>query len=137
MTNAVVWVSSSSFLNLFKGDHTFDSSALVLLLATIIIFQLFFLGVGLGISLLFRRIRSVIPYSLALAFGMYVLSVFGSQIGTSVLEKITPFKHFDPASILAKKSYDVPLALVSVVVILVSIAGGYYLYSRRDIPAVS
>ena len=137
VTNAVVWVSSFLFLNLFKGDHAFDGSALVLLLATIIIFQLFFLGVGLGISLLFRRIRSVIPYSLALTFGMYVLNAFSGQLGTSVLEKITPFKHFEPASILANKSYDVPLVAVSVAVIMVSIAGGYYLYSRRDIPAVA
>jgi ABC-2 type transport system permease protein len=137
VTNAAVWVSSFVFLNLFKGDHSFDSSALVVLLASIFIFQLFFLGVGLGISLLVRQIRSVIPYSLALAFGMYVLSAFGSQLGTSILEKITPFKHFEPAYVLSNKGYDPALVAVSVVVILVSIAGAYFLYSRRDIPAVS
>lgn len=137
VTNAAVWVSSFVFLNLFKGDHTFDTSALLLLLASIIIFQLFFLGVGLVISLMVKRIRSVIPYSLALAFGMYVLSAFGSQLGTSVLEKITPFKHFEPAYVLTHKGYDSALVMVSVVVILVSIVAGYYMYSRRDIPAVS
>jgi ABC-2 type transport system permease protein len=137
VTNAAVWISSFLFLNLFKGDHSFDSSALAVLLASIFIFQLFFLGVGLGISLLVRQIRSVIPYSLALAFGMYVLSAFGSQLGTSVLEKITPFKHFEPAFVLSHNGYDLALVAVSVVVILVSIAGAYFLYSRRDIPAVS
>ena len=137
VTNAAVWLSSFVFLNVFKGDNTFDSSALAILFATIIVFQLFFLGVGLGVSLLVRRIRSVIPYSLALAFGMYVLNAFGSQLGTSILEKITPFKHFEPGYVLAHKGYDPALVSISVVVILVSIAGAYYLYSRRDIPAVS
>jgi ABC-2 type transport system permease protein len=137
VTNGAVWASSFVFLNLFKGDHALDTSTLMLLLASIAIFQLFFLGVGLCVSLLVRRIRSVIPYSLALAFGMYVLSAFGSQLGTSVLEKITPFKHFEPAYVLAHKGYDPALVVVSVVVILISIIGGYYLYSRRDIPAVS
>ena len=136
VTNAAVWVSSFLFLNLFKGDHSFDSSPLLLLLASIIVFQLFFLGVGLGISLLVRRIRSVIPYSLALTFAMYVLNAFSGQAGASILEKITPFKHFEPAYILENRAYD-PVLFISVIVILVSIAGGYVLYSRRDIPAVS
>jgi ABC-2 type transport system permease protein len=137
ITNAAVWVSSFLFLNLFKGNHSFDASTLSLLLASIIVFQLFFLGVGLVISLSVRRIRSVIPYSLALAFGMYVLSAFGNQLGTSVLEKITPFRHFEPAYVLQNGGYDPALVMVSVAVILVSIAGGYVLYSRRDIPSVA
>ena len=137
ITNVAVWVSSFVFLNLFKGDHALDISTLMVLLASIVVFQLFFLGAGLGVSLLVRRIRSVIPYSLALVFGMYVLSAFGSQLGTSILEKITPFKHFEPAYVLEHHGYDPVLVLISVVVIVVSVAGGYFLYTRRDIPAVS
>jgi ABC-2 type transport system permease protein len=137
ITNAVVWVSSFAFINLFKGDRTYDADTLLLLLASIILFQLFFLGVGLVISLLVKRVRSVTPYSMGLAFGMYVLSVFSGLLGTSVLEKITPFKHFDPAYIVKNGSYDVPLVLVSAAVIVISIAGSYALYTRRDIPAVT
>jgi len=137
ITNAAVWAASFLFLNLFRGSHPLDSATLSLLLASIFVFQLFFLGVGLGISMLVRRIRSVIPYSLALAFGMYVLSAFGSQLGTSILEKITPFKHFEPVYALQHGTYDWALVIVSVIVILVSVTAGYILYSRRDIPGVS
>jgi ABC-2 type transport system permease protein len=137
ITNAVVWASSFAFINLFKGGRTYDTAALLLLLASIIVFQMFFLGVGLVISLLVKRVRSVTPYSMGLAFGMYVLSVFSGLLGTSVLEKLTPFKHFDPAYITQHASYDVPLVLVSVAVIVISIAGSYTLYARRDIPAVT
>ncbi|PPD58365.1 ABC transporter permease [Dehalogenimonas etheniformans] len=137
ITNAVTWVTSFVFLNLFKGSHSFDAGTLLLLLSSIFIFQLFFLGVGLGISLLVKRIRSVITYALALGFGMYVLAAFGNLLGTSVLEKISPFKHFDPVYIIGHSSFDTALALVSVVVVVVSIATGYRLYIRRDIPAVA
>ncbi len=137
ITNAVVWISSFGFINLFKGDRTYQTKPLLLLLLSLVVFQLFFLGVGLVISLLVRRIRSVTPYSMALGFGMYVLSVFGDLLGESVLEKITPFKHFNPHYIIQHEAYDWPLVLVSVAVILVSLVGSYVLYVRRDIPAIA
>ena len=76
------------------------------------------------------------PYAMGLAFGMYVLSVFGDLLGESALEKITPFKHFDPNHILQQGAYDLPLVMISVVVILISVVGSYLLYTRRDIPGV-
>ena len=137
LTNIVVWICSFGFINLFKGTRTYDAAALVLLLASIIIFQLFFLGVGLVISLLVRRVRSVTPYSMGLAFGMYVLSAFGGLLGTNILEDITPFKHFDPAYIIQHGGDDMPLVYISLAVIVVSFVASYVLYNRRDIPAVS
>ena len=136
ITNIVVWISSFGFIYLFKGDRTYETKPLLLLLLSILIFQLFFLTVGLVISLLVKRVRSVTPYSMALAFGMYVLSAFGDMLGDSKLENITPFKHFEPNYILQHAAYNAPLVLISVVVIVISLVGSYLLYSRRNIPAV-
>jgi ABC-2 type transport system permease protein len=83
ITNIVVWISSLGLISLFKGDRTYETKPLLLLLLSIIVFQLFFLTVGLVVSLLVKRIRSVTPYSMALGFGMYVLSVFGDMLGES------------------------------------------------------
>jgi ABC-2 type transport system permease protein len=52
------------------------------------------------------------------------------------LENITPFKHFEPNYILQHAAFNVPLVLISVVVIVISLVGSYLLYSRRNIPAV-
>jgi ABC-2 type transport system permease protein len=136
ITNIVVWVSSFTSINLFKGDRTYETSTLMLLLLSIGVFQLFFLSVGLVISLLVKKVRSVTPYSMALGFGMYMLSVFGDMLGESKLELITPFKHFDPNYINKYGAYDLPLVLLSVSVIVISLAGSYVLYVRRDIPAI-
>lgn len=136
ITNIVIWISSFASINLFKGDRTYETSSLVLLLLSIVVFQLFFLSVGLVISLLVKRIRNVTPYSMALGFGMYVLSVFGEMLGDSPLEMVTPFKHFDPNYIIQSGAYDLPLVLLSVSVIVISLVGSYVLYSRRDIPAM-
>ncbi len=136
VTDIVVWISTVLFINLFKGDATYEAKSLLLLLLSIVPFQLFFLSVGLVVSLLVKRIRSVMPYAMALGFGMYVLSAFGDMLGESVLEKATPFKHFDPSYIIQHGAYDLPLVLISVVVIVISLVGSYVLYARRDIPAV-
>jgi len=136
ITNLVVWVSSFAFINMFKGDKTYETSTLLLLLLSILVFQLFFLSVGLVISLLVKRIRSVTPYSMALAFGMYMLSVFSDMLGESKLEMITPFKHFEPNYIIQHGAYDLPLVLLSVTVIVISMVGSYALYTRRDIPSM-
>ena len=136
ITNLVTWASSFGAIQLFKGERTYEARPLLLLLASIVVFQLFFLAVGLVISLAVKRIRSVTPYAMALGFGLYVLNVFGDLLGKSLLEDLTPFKHFEPTTIIQNAAYDVPLALASVAVVVVALAGSYVLYNRRDIPSV-
>lgn len=137
ITNLVVWVSSFASISLFRKEHEYEPRTLLLMLFSLIIFQLFFLSVGLVISLLVRRVRSVTPYALGLGFGAYVLNAFSGVFGDVKLELITPFKHLDAAYIVQYEAYDTPLVLLNVTVTVVSLALSYWLYLRRDIPAVS
>jgi len=135
ITNLTVWASSFFVINLNRDGRTFDVKTLVLILSTIVLFQLFFLSVGIIISLLMKRVRSVIPLSMALSFGMYILNVFGSMLGEDNLEVVSPFRHFDPNYILAHGSYDLSLVMISVAVIIIAIPASYVLYQRRNITA--
>jgi ABC-2 type transport system permease protein len=135
ITNLTVWVSSFIFINIFRGERTYNTGTLALLLGSMIIFQLFFFTVGILVSLLVKRVRSVTPYSMGLAFGMYVLSAFSGMLGDVKLELITPFKHFDPNYIIQNAAFDMPKAAISIVVIVVSVAGSYLLYQKRNIAA--
>jgi len=137
ITNLVVWVSSFAAITLFRGEHEYEPRTLFLLLFSIVIFQLFFLSVGVVVSLLVKRVRSVTPYALGLGFGSYVLSAFSGVLGEVTLELLTPFKHLDAAAIVKQGAYDMPLVLLNGTVTLVSLAVSYWLYIRRDIPAVS
>jgi len=137
ITNLVVWVTSFAAISLFRGEREYEPRTLLLLLLSILIFQLFFLSVGLFISLLVKRVRSVTPYALGLGFGAYVINGFSGIFGEIQLELITPFKHIDPAYIVMYKTYDVPLLLLNMAITLISLVASYWLYNRRDIPAVS
>ncbi|MBC7260650.1 MAG: ABC transporter permease subunit, partial [Chloroflexi bacterium] len=59
LTNIVVWISSFGFIEMFRGGKAYEIKPLLLMLASIIIFQLFFLSVGLVVSLMVKHIRSV------------------------------------------------------------------------------
>jgi ABC-2 type transport system permease protein len=135
ITNAVVWVTSFAAVHAFQNENGYNSTALLLLLASIVILQLFFFSVGLLISLLVKRVRSITPFSLALAFGMYFLNAFSDMAGGIKLEIISPFKQFDANYIIRNTAYDAPLALLCAAVIVASVAGSYWLYSRRNIRA--
>jgi ABC-2 type transport system permease protein len=133
ITNVVVWISTFAAITIFGGGREFEIKPLIMLLISILPFQLFFLSVGLVISLLVKRIRSVTPFSMGLAFGMYFLNAFGNMIGEDTLELISPFKHFEPHYILSNAAYDVPLVLFSLAVSVVCIVASYVLYLKRNI----
>src|SRR3989304_4692267 len=89
ITDLAVWLSSLAGIALFTGSREVDLGTLVLLLFSLPVFQLFFLSVGLIISLLVKRVRSVTPYALGLGFGIYVLSAF-SRIGDPAALELIP-----------------------------------------------
>jgi len=136
ITNVLVWITTFVLLPIFSDGRPYDSGILALLLLTVTFIQLFFLTVALIISLFMRKIRSVTPFSMALVFGLYVLSAFSSMLGEMPLEDITPFKHFDGGYIVANGAYDSPLIFISFALIVISVIGSYFLYARRDIHSV-
>lgn len=137
LTNLLVWMASWGAVMLFRAQQSFELGKLVLLFLALPLFQLFFLGVGLLVSLLVKRVRSVTPYSLGLAFGAFVLNAFGSVVGDVSLEQLTPFKHFDAGAIVQRGGLDAKLVLPNLAFSLLCIAVSYVLYLRRDIHAVS
>lgn len=137
ITNLSVWLCTFIAIGIFRGDSKFEMQPIFLLLLSIATFQLIFLSVGLVVSLLVKRVRSVTPYALGLAFGAYVINGFSGIFGEVKLELITPFKHFDAAFIVKNNAYNTPLVLLALAVSLLSLAASYWLYIRRDIPSVS
>jgi ABC-2 type transport system permease protein len=133
ITNLVVWIVSFICITVFAAGEAYPVKSLVMLLLSIIVFQLFFLSVGLVISLLMKRVRSVTPLSMGLVFGLYILNVFGDMLGKKSLEIISPFTQFDPNYILKNSAWDMSLAWISLAAILISVVASYMLYARRNI----
>lgn len=133
ITALVLSLASYAAISAYRDGRPYDTKAFVLLLLSIVLLQIVFLALGMFISLLVRKVRNVTPYSMGLAFGMYVLNAFGGMLGDVKLEMITPFKHFDPNYIISHSAYDLPRVMISLAFVVISVAGSYLLYARRDI----
>jgi ABC-2 type transport system permease protein len=137
LTDLAVTASTFIAISIFAGNRPYNTGTLSLLLVSMLILQLFFLTVGMAISLLVHRVRSVTPYSLALGFGSYILAAFSGIFGDIKLEYITPFKQLDAADIVLHNAYNTPLLLINLAITVVALVVSYVLYLRRDIPTAS
>lgn len=136
IVNAVIWLASISSILIFKSVDTIDLQPVYVLLSSVILFQLFFVSVGMLVSVLTKKIASVISYSMGLGFGMYILSSMGSLIGSDIFKLISPYSHFASSQILVDGHYDMTYASISIGIIIISLVGSYFLYLRRNIPSL-
>lgn len=135
ITGVVVCASSLVFIQIFRGSQELPAKPFTLLMLSIPVFQVFFLSVGMLISLFVRRMRSVTPFTMGLVFGLYILNAFGAMIGEKNLEVISPFKHFSPSDMIMNQAWNQPLTLLNAAIIIISIIGSYVLYAKRNIAA--
>lgn len=133
ITNAVIWIASFSTIAIFRDGKDYEAKNLILLLLSIAIFQLFFMSIGMIVSVSVKKVRSVLSYSMALSFGLYILNALRSIIGGETLGLLSPFYHFDPGYILDKGEYNLSMVSISLGIIIVSIVTSYFLYRNRNI----
>ncbi|MBN2299747.1 MAG: ABC transporter permease subunit [Acholeplasmataceae bacterium] len=131
--NAGLWVASIGSLLLFKGDSELVLRNVVILLSTVVLFQLFFVGVGMLISVSVKKITSVIAYSMSLGFGLYIVFGLKSTFSNDLLALITPYAYFESAEILVTGKYNLLYTLINVGVIIVTFGLSYFLYKKRNI----
>jgi ABC-2 type transport system permease protein len=97
--------------------------------------QLFFLAVGLLVSVLVPKIKSVLAFTLPIVFGFFIIGMLDSVIGAEKARYLTPFKYFDVGYIAAHTTYEWRFVITEAVVVVVCIIASYLIYIRRDIQA--
>lgn len=134
-TNIVIlsctWLIIQAVINEPFGFKVFIFSSLSLLLI-----QLFFLGLGFLIGAARTKIKSVIAISLPVVFGFYIFGLLDTIIGENKIKYLTPFKFFDLAKLTSGESY--PLGMLVYLALLVALFVGlsYFIYQKKDIDSV-
>lgn len=136
-TNVIFNLVSTIIANIVKIDD-FDNKLFFMINLTLFFVQLIFMALGFVVSLFFRKIKNVLPISLGVVFGLYMV---GALIATGKEEDaariISPFKYFEIPYILKNGSYEVLYLILSAVIIVISIVASYFIYNKKDIHAVS
>lgn len=96
--------------------------------------QLVFLAIGILLGCAMKRYKRTGSVAVSVLMGTYVLSVFaGLHKNMGFLKYLSPFKYFDAGMLLRESRFDPVLVGLALVLIVVSMAGAYWTYARRDL----
>lgn len=117
---------------------TSEFSLKIFILISLILFfvQIMFMALGVLVSVLAKKIKSVISISLSTVFAFFIMYMFGSVLGEETIRYLTPFKYYDPNFVVQHAGYELRFAVIEVLFVIAAIATSYVVYSRKDIHAV-
>jgi len=132
----IVYLTVASFMASAVKVEDYSYKIFFMVSITLFFVQLIFLALGVIVSVLSRKIKSVLPISLGTVFGFFIAGMLASIIGDEAVRYITPFKYFDTNYIIKNSSYEARFIILEVVFIVVAITASYYVYCKKDIHAV-
>jgi len=136
VVNLSLWISALGALALFNTGSPVNYGGAVLVLITTFFFQLFFVGVGMIISVLLKKIPSVLSFSMGLSLGLYMASSLDTMMSIGIMKYVSPFSMFAPPSILIDTSINLGSLIVCILIIGTTIFGSYFLYQKRNIASL-
>ncbi|SDM99486.1 ABC transporter permease subunit [Bacillus sp. OK048] len=133
LTN-IVYIVAATLLAFQVATEDFSVKIFILLSLTVFLVQLIFLAMGIIISVIVPKIKSVLTVSLATVFAFYFLGMFSSN--DEAKRYLSPFKYFDTAYIMEHSSYEVSFLITGAIIIILAIIASYYIYGKKDIHSV-
>ncbi|MFT8315785.1 MAG: ABC transporter permease subunit [Clostridium sp.] len=134
-TNVIYYVAASILANLVKtSDYSYRVFFMINL--TLFFIQLIFMAIGVVVSVFFTKLKSVLPISLGTVFGFFIVGALIATGKNDEIRLISPFKYFDISYIIKNSSYEVTYLIAGIVIVAVSIATSYFIYTKKDIHAV-
>jgi len=129
----ITWVVSLVTTARYQPDSEFYSFLRLCMLA-LFIMQLIFLSIGLLLGCAMKQYKRASSVAVSLLLGTYFLSIItGLDQNLGFLKYFSPFKYFDPVTMLHESRLDLIFVILSLIIILVSLAGAYLTYAKRDL----
>jgi ABC-2 type transport system permease protein len=136
VTNVLYFAASSILASIVKTAD-YSSTVFFMINLTLFFLQLIFLALGMVISVFFSKLKSVLPLSLGVVFGLFLAGALIAAGKEDAARFISPFKYFDVSYIIKNASFETPYLIIGSVIVIVSIAASYIIYAKKDIHAVS
>jgi ABC-2 type transport system permease protein len=129
ITTAITIISAQNY----KPDKEFYRF-LFLIMITIFIIQMIFLAVGVFLGCAIKQYRRSSSLAVSLLLVTYFFSVIsGLSKKVEFLKYFSPFKYFDPATMLQQSKIDLSYVGLSIGIIAVCLVAAYFTYSKRDL----
>lgn len=132
----VFYLGGATMMASLVETQEYSTKIFLLLSLTLFFLQLIFLTLGIIVSVVVPKIKSVLPISLGTVFAFFIIGALASSTGDDALRYITPFKYFDFAYIVQNSTYESSFMIVAMGFITIAITASYFIYAKRDINAV-
>jgi ABC-2 type transport system permease protein len=129
-----ILVSKFSLDGLATGGY--DMKIYGLMVLSLPLVQLFFLSLGLVLSVWIKRVKVPLTISLGVVFGFYILNMVGQTVAEETIGYVSPFAYYEAAKILKNGSYDMISFMINMVLAAVFVVLAYRIFQRRDIPTL-
>jgi ABC-2 type transport system permease protein len=117
----------------YQPDSEFFSLLRLSMLA-LFIMQLIFLAIGIFLGCAMKQYKRASSVAVSLLLGTYFLSIIsGLDENLEFLKYFSPFRYFDPGTLLHESKIDITFVWVSAGIIAVCLVGAYVSYSKRDL----
>lgn len=117
-----------------KGEQ--DLTVFLLLGLVFVMIQWVFLALGLFVGVAARKVKAVMPVTLAFTLGLFMLGMFKSVLGIDELRFVTPFSYCDPQSVLMHERIESESIIVWAAATAILFVAGLVVMSKKDIHAV-
>lgn len=115
-----------------KGENFY--SFIVLMFVSVFIIQMIFLSIGLLVSSVNKKYKKSGNISVGILIITFLMSSLINMVDSlDFLKYITPFRYFETSSILNEMSLEPIYIILSILIIVVGIAGTLIFYPNRDL----
>ncbi len=137
VTTNVAFIASALTMAVLVSERDFSIQTFVLLSGILFLVQIMFFAIGFLISVSVTKIKSVVSVSLPLVFAFFTVGIFDSVLGIENVRYMTPFKFYDPNSVLKDGRYELRFLVIEAVFVVAAIVTSFVIYSRKDIKSVT
>jgi ABC-2 type transport system permease protein len=134
LTEIVVTAASYGLAKAF-GSGDIDLTQYILFWGAFALIQFWLFALGLLVSQIARKLKSVAPFAIGISFGFFLLALFGLIVGDDTVRWMTPFRFIDYKKIVTDSAYDLSHLLYGLGLIVVFGVISFIIYTRKDIPA--
>ncbi|MCX7773409.1 MAG: ABC transporter permease, partial [Clostridia bacterium] len=119
-----------------EDNGTFKPQAFMVMgLGSILLF-LTFGSLGICLSAILSKARSVTPTAIGVVLGTFILGIFsGLNEKVSALKYFSPFQYIDSGYIMEHEAIETLYLLIMLGLVVASLVSAYFFYSRKDIQA--
>ena len=129
----ITWGVTLAHAAKYQPDSKFYEF-LSLSMIALFIMQLIFLAIGIFLGCALKRYKQASAIAVSIILGTYFLSIVSDlNEDLKFLKYFSPFKYFNPATMLHDSRIEIIFVWISAGIIAVSLVGAYFTYSRRDL----